>query len=102
MPAMEDGSFNLTYALWIAAGIVISALTSCVAGHRIHLWVAARSPLLARSLPTDFGAWTGLLAGIAIAVAVNAEELTALVCAWREFGICPKADLALWRILLAK
>ena len=99
---MEDGSFNVPYALWIAAGIVISTLMACVAGHRLHRWVAARSAPLAQSLPTDCGAWTGLLVGLVVALMVNAGDLEFLVCSWRDFQICPKVDPTLYRMLLEK
>ncbi len=99
---MEDGSFNVPFALWIAAGIVISTLMAGVAGHRLHRWVAARSAPLAQSLPTDFGAWTGLLLGLVVALTVSAGDLELLACSWRDFQICPKADPTLSRMLLEK
>ena len=99
---MEDGSFNVPYAVWIAAGIVITTLMTGVAGHRLHRWVAARSAPLARSLPTDCGAWTGLLAGLVVALMVSAGDLELLVCSWRDFQICPKYDPTSYQMFLAK
>ena len=101
-PVMEDGSFNVPFALWIAASIVISTLVAGVAGHRLHRWVAARNAPLARSLPTDCGAWTGLLVGFVIALMVSAGEIELLACSWRDFQICPKVEPTLYRMMLGE
>ena len=99
---MEDGSFNVFYALWIAAGIVITTLMTCVAGHRLHRWVAGVIAPIARSLPTDCGAWTGLLAGLVVALYISAGELELLACSWRDFQICPESDPTSYRLFFEK
>lgn len=41
-PACDGRRFvQRAFALWIAAGIVISALMTCIAGHRLRDWSAA-------------------------------------------------------------
>lgn len=92
----------MTYSAWIGIALVVSALTSAAAGHRAHLWLRRHAPALGDRLPVDAGAWTGLVLGVALAIAFNAEDLVSLACGWRDFGICAKADPALVERLMSR
>ena len=65
-PACDGRRFvQRAFALWIAAGIVISALMTCIAGHRLRDWSAAarqRAEFADRGhgwCPLPAAPWTG-------------------------------------------